>query len=148
MESEEDACWLDGVTAGPSGRVRVHLSVDAFVGFPVEVEEVDGPAFQAAVAFAGLQPEDVDGIFACVGPEMLGISAFLAEDLKSFQRWWEEHGDPFGSDDVDEEDEEDEAVEEDPAWARWRATGWQLVDRLQVELGPRYDVTWDGQSRP
>jgi hypothetical protein len=143
-EPRQGACWLDGVIAGPSGKVRVHLSEDFLVDLPVEVEEVDGPAFRAAVAFVGLQPEDVDGIFGYVDPEMLGISASLAEDLRDFQRWWEEHSDL--DDDEEQDDEEDDVVEEDPAWAQWRATGWQLVERLRVELGPRYEVTWAGHA--
>jgi hypothetical protein len=142
--SQEGTRWMDGVIAGPSGKVRVQLSPDDLVDFPVEVEEVDGPAFSAAVAFAGLQPEDVDGIFGYVSPEMLGISTSLAEELRSFQRWWAEQSDQFNDDEDDEE--VDIAVENDDAWEQWRATGWDLVDRLQAELGSRYEVSWAGQE--
>src|SRR5215213_6564660 len=71
VDPPEGACWLDGVIAGPSGKVRVHLSVDILVDCPVGVEEDD--------------------------------------------------------------------VAEDPPWTRWRATRWQLVERLlchQVRVRP------------
>jgi hypothetical protein len=87
MGAHEGTRWIDGVIASPSGKVRVQLSPDDLVDFPVEVEEVDEPAYNAAVAFAGLQPEDVDGILGYVSPEMLGISTSLAEEFRSFQRW-------------------------------------------------------------
>jgi hypothetical protein len=141
---KEGTRWLDGVSAGPSGKVRVRLSPDDLVDLPVEVEEVDGPAFNAAVSFVGLQPREVGGIFAYVSPEMLGISTSLAEELRSFQRWWEQHSDPF--DDDEEDNVEDNAVEGDPAWEQWHATGWDLVERLQAELGSRYEVSWAGQK--
>jgi hypothetical protein len=142
--TQDGTRWLDGVSAGPSGKVRVRLSPDDVVDFPVEVEEVSGPAFDAAVSFVGLQPKDVGGIFGYVSPEMLGISTSLAEELRSFQRWWERHSDPFGDDEA--ENEEDDAVEDDPAWEQWHATGWDLVERLQAELGSRYAVAWAGQE--
>ena len=136
--SGDPGAWLRAVAPGSLGKVRVRLSVDMCVDLPVEVEVVSGPMFRECVAFAGLELEDVDGIFGYVGPEMLGISRSLAEDLRAFQRWWEEHGDPLG----DASDQELDAMEQEPEWLRWEATGWQLLERLRRELGPRYDVQW------
>jgi hypothetical protein len=99
--------------------VRVHLSPDLFVGFPVEVVEGGSPGYVSA--------------------HMLGISDVLARDLEAFQEWWENLG--GGDDDL-------VPGPQDPAWRQWDAEGWQLVKRLQDELGPEYDVVWIGSEQP
>lgn len=112
--------WLHDVAPGSSGRVRVHLSPDWLVELPVEVVDAGQPGYLEA--------------------EMLGISDGLARDLVAFQAWWEEH---TGLDDVVEGE-----IDANPDWAAWDREGWDLVVRLQTELGPRYEVVWIGRESP
>jgi hypothetical protein len=110
---EEPGAWLREVGSRTSRPVRVSLSPDLSVGFPVEVV--------------------VDGRPGYVDPEMLGISESLSRDLEEFQDWWERHRtDDEGGSDPSEEAE----------WAQWRQQGNQLVKRLQMELGDDYYVAW------
>ena len=106
--------WLREVRAKTTKRVRVVLSPDYLVGFPIEVV--------------------VDGRPGYVDADMLGISATLRQDLESFQQWWEQHA---------WDDDERTAATDEPEWARWRRQGIQLVERLQAELGDDYYVTWN-----
>jgi hypothetical protein len=107
--------WLREVRADTTRRVRVIISPDLSVGFPVEVV-VNG------------KPGYVDGA-------MLGITAALRQDLEAFQDWWEQHtwdGDEVVTD-----------ASEDAEWAEWNRQGYRLVERLQSELGEDYHVTWN-----
>ena len=115
---EQPGQWLRDVRDRSSGPVRVQLSCDFTVGFPVEVF--------------------VDGHPGYVGPEMLGISDGLATDLTEFQRWWEAHS----SFDDDLEDEDQESPAEKAEWRRWQEDGASLVERLKTELGPGFEVDW------
>jgi hypothetical protein len=112
--AEEPGQWLREVRAETTRRVRVILSPDVSVGFPVEVV-VDG------------KPGYVDG-------PMLGISASLRQDLEAFQDWWEQHT---------WDGEEVAGAGEEAEWAQWSRQGTQLVKRLQSELGEDYHVTWN-----
>jgi hypothetical protein len=112
---EEPGQWLREVRARTTRRVRVLISPDHYVGFPVEVV--------------------VDGRAGYVDAAMLGVSASLRRDLEEFQDWWELHA-------WDDEDEETNADEE-AAWAAWMDQGSQLVERLQSELGDDYYVSWN-----
>ena len=94
-------------------RVRVMISPDMFVGFPVEVV--------------------VDGKAGYVDASMLGISASLAHDLEALQAWWELH--------TSDGDEVPGAGDE-AEWADWGRQGTLLVERLQAELGEDFYVTW------
>ena len=65
--------WLREVRAGTTRRVRVRLSPDYSVAFPVEVV--------------------VEGSATYVDADMLGISDSLQRDIENFQEWWDEHAD-------------------------------------------------------
>jgi hypothetical protein len=106
--------WLREVRARTTKRVRVVLSPDDLVVFPVEVV--------------------VDGRPGYADADMLGISATLRQDLESFQQWWEQHA---------WDDDAGTAATVQPEWAQWRRQGIQLVQRLQAELGEDYFVTWN-----
>jgi hypothetical protein len=112
---EEPGQWLREVRARTTRRVRVLISPDLYVGFPVEVV--------------------VDGRAGYVDAAMLGISASLRHDLEELQDWWEQHA-------RDDDDEETNADEE-AAWDQWIHQGSQLVERLQSELGDDYHVSWN-----
>lgn len=122
--------WLRDVAAHTAGKVRVHLSPDWSVGFPVEVVVGGNPGY--------------------VGPCMLGITDALARDLQLFQSWWEEHSsfDDETDDETDTEEETDEKTEDGRGWSQWHREGRRLVDRLQAELGPSCDVVWIGMQEP
>lgn len=108
--------WLRDVRDHASGPVQVQLSCDWFVGFPVEMFVEGQPAY--------------------VGPEMLGLSQALTDDLIAHQRWWEEHAS------FDDDGERSEGDVERAGWRRWGEDGAYLVERLRTELGPGYEVTW------
>jgi hypothetical protein len=114
--AEPPGQWLREARSGTVKRVRLLLSPDFSVGFPVEVV--------------------VDGEAGYVDADMLGISDSLRRDLEAFQEWWDEHAD------VDEDDD----TAEDLEWEVWRRTGSGLLQRLQSELGEDYFVTWAGTS--
>jgi hypothetical protein len=98
------------------GDVRVRLSPEVGVDFPVEV-------------FAGHG-------FGYVNGPMLGISPGLEADLIRWQRWWQDR--------VGWGDEDDDAsVDASGEWTRWHDGGAALRERLEVELGPGFDVAWD-----
>ena len=113
--AEEPGQWLREVRAETTRRVRVIISPDLSVGFPVEVVVNGKPGY--------------------VDAAMLGISAPLRHDLEAFQDWWEQHtwdGDEVATDATDE-----------AQWAEWSRQGFRLVERLQSELGEDYHVTWN-----
>jgi hypothetical protein len=129
LRAEQDAPmspapWLNDIASRSSVRVPVHLSPDWFVGFPVEVV--------------------VDGCPGYVDPSMLGISDGLRRDLESFQIWWEAHAS------IDDDAPDDAAPEGQPesyqGWREWNRTGWELVHRLQLELGTSCEVLWIGHQ--
>jgi hypothetical protein len=84
--------------------VRVHLSCDHLVDVPIE--------------------SDLDGHLAYVDPENLGLSDALVQDLRAYQRSWEEQAD------------------EDGPVGPWPEKGQSedLLGRLRAELGPGYLV--------
>lgn len=108
--------WLREVRSETAGKVRVHLSCEHLVTFPVEVFVGGHPGF--------------------VGPDMLGISDSLARDLIDFQTWWQAHTSFSGDEDGSESPAE--RVE----WAKWHDSGEILLHRLQQELGEDYEVAW------
>ena len=109
----EAGAWLRDVASNTTHRVRVNLSPDLYVGFPVEV-------------VVGGKPLYVDA-------DKLGISESLGRDLEEFQDWWERHR----TDDEGGHDPSDDA-----AWEQWVQRGEQLVRRLQTELGDGCYVAW------
>jgi hypothetical protein len=107
--------WLREVRSETTRRVRVRLSPDFAVGFPVEVV--------------------VNGQAGYVDGDMLGISASLTHDLEDFQERWERHA--WDDDELDDDDD----GPDDPECATWLQQGSRLVERLQAELGNDYYVT-------
>ena len=112
--AEEPGRWLREVRAETTSRVRVMISPDVSVGFPVEVV--------------------VDGKPGYVDASMLGISASLRHDLEAFQNWWELH--TWNGEEVT-------GVGDEAEWTEWSRQGTRLVERLQSELGEDYHVTWN-----
>jgi hypothetical protein len=107
--------WLRDVRSRTVRRVRVRVSPDHFVGFPVEVV--------------------VDGEPGYVDAEMLGISESLRHELEELQKWWEQHA----WDDDDDDDRDDDV--QDPGRIRWGQEHARLVQSLQLELGDDFYVT-------
>lgn len=105
--------WLRDLQAATTGSVRVQLSPEVFVDFPVEVFDHRGPGYVSA--------------------ETLGISQPLEVDLTRWLRWWQ---DRVGFGDEGGEDEEMDADE----WRQWNEDGARLLERLKDELGPGFEV--------
>lgn len=108
--------WLRSLRASSTERVRVQLCAEVLVSFPVAVFVHGSPGF--------------------VGPEMLGISSELENDLVVWLRWWQER---VGLGDDDDDDEADDVDEE---WRGWQEEGALLLERLKLELGDDCDVDW------
>jgi hypothetical protein len=106
--------WIDRLVAESTTPVRVQLSPEQEVGFPVEVFVEHGPGF--------------------VGPGALGLSQELETDLIEWLRWWQHHISPGG----------DEVVGGGEAeWHRWGQERERLRKRLQSELGGEFRVRID-----
>jgi len=82
-----------------------------FVNFPVEVFDEHGPGYVSA--------------------EMLGVSDELGSDLTTWQRWFDDHVDTG---------REPMEIGPKPEWDEWERQGEALLQRLQAELGPEFDV--------
>lgn len=111
---EKSGEWLRQVQSKTAGQVRVRLSPEVLVEFPVEV-------------FLG------HGLGYVTG-RMLGIRPELEADLIQWLRWWQER---VGLGDVDDEEVDDEAAD----WSHWNQAGDRLCQRLKEELGPEFHVS-------
>jgi hypothetical protein len=107
----EPAQWVRDLEAKTKGRVRVQLSPDIGVDFPVEIFDEHGPGY--------------------VDPEDLGLSGQLADDVARWQMWWGNHVSGDGDEVIGGTDEE---------WRAWSVERDRLCSRLREELGSRYDV--------
>ncbi len=105
------APWVQELLQEGPDSVRVQLSPDVGVDLPVEVYARTGPGYVSAQA--------------------LGLSVGLEGDLLRWQRWYEGHVD------TSQEPMEQGSADE---WADWRHQGDSLVQRLQEELGPGFEV--------
>lgn len=94
--------------------IRVHLSCDYAVDFPIEMY--------------------VDGHLGYVAPSRLRLSVTLVRDLRDLQQQWEHLPDP----DLDEGEGATDADE--AAWDSWGQRRELLLERLRTELGPEYSV--------
>ena len=95
--------------------VQVHLSCDHLVDIPIET--------------------DLYGQLGYVDPSDLGLSDALVQDLRDYQRRWEETPEDPTDDDADfDGDQQDEAPRQMDDWTKI------LLQRLSAELGPGYDV--------
>jgi hypothetical protein len=111
---EKSGEWLRQVQSEKVGRVRIQLSPEVLVEFPVEVFVGHGPGYVTA--------------------HMLGISPELEADLSQWLRWWQAR---VGLGDIDDEEVDDEASE----WSHWNQAGDRLCQRLKEELGPGFHVS-------
>lgn len=105
------AAWIRRLQRVSEGPVRVQLSPDFLVEFPVEVFAAHGPGYVSA--------------------EMLGLSDELGSDLTAWQRWFDDHTDTG---------REPMELGPEPEWDDWRRQGDALRARLRQELGPGFDV--------
>lgn len=110
QRGEPEACIRD-LLARTKGPVRVQLSSEVGVEFPVEVFDERGPGY--------------------VGSGTLGLSRELAHGLVLWHRWWEDHVDWCGSEETAGTDEE---------WREWSEEGDRLLERLRQQLGPAFQV--------
>jgi len=99
--------------------VQVHLSCDHLVDVPIE--------------------SDLYGRFGYIDPADLGLSEALVQELRDYQRRWEETPE-VPSD--DEDDVDSDAEGEQQAEALGPTDDWTkaLLERLRTELGPGYVV--------
>jgi hypothetical protein len=102
---------VDRFLAGRETPVKVQLSVEIGVQFPVEVFDQHGPGF--------------------VQPGSLGLSEPLVHDLTAWLQWWQRHVNATGADVVGGDDSE---------WRSWKQEGDWLARRLQTELGSDFRV--------
>jgi hypothetical protein len=102
---------VDRLVARTDGSVRVQLSAEIGVDFPVEVFDERGPGF--------------------VQPGTLGLTHDLEGDLIAWLRWWQQHVSPGG---------EEIAGGDDREWEQWSEEGRVLCERVQQELGGEFLV--------
>lgn len=107
----QPAAWIRHLQRVGEGPVRVRLSPDFYVEFPVEVFAEHGPGYVSA--------------------EMLGLSDELGSDLTAWQRWFDDHTDTG---------REPMEMGPESEWDEWSRLGDALRARLRQELGPGFDV--------
>jgi hypothetical protein len=111
VDGRAPATWIRELPRSTDGRIRVQLSPDFFVDFPVEVFGEHGPGYVSA--------------------EMLGVSDELGSDLPTWQLWFDDHMDTG---------REPMEMGPQPEWDEWESRGEALLQRLRTELGPDFDV--------
>ncbi|CAN5146992.1 hypothetical protein BH09ACT12_BH09ACT12_37010 [soil metagenome] len=111
QQERQAADWIDRLVAQTDQPVKVQLSPEQGVAFPVEVFGEHGPGF--------------------VGQGTLGLSLHLEDALMCWLRWWQRHVSPGGDEVVDGDDVE---------WRRWSHEGERLRQALQQELGREFLV--------
>jgi hypothetical protein len=113
VTTSRPAAWIRELRLSSGQPVKVQLSPDFFVDFPVEVFTETGPGYVSA--------------------QMLGVSDQLGSDLTAWQRWFNDHTDT-GSEPME--------LGPQSEWDEWGRQGAGLLDRLKLELGPDFDIRW------